>query len=124
MGGPTGGVGMWRGAEHRRCRSSPRRSKARSAGMSTLQAQAPSGGRKSALPARCRARRRQTAALDDLILRDIIAAQPLDVPHLEGVQRNVVNGAGRLVDEVVVRFDVRVEDHLAFRKRELAQETL
>ena len=50
------------------------------------------------------------AAKDDLVLRDVEAPQALDVLHLERLPGDVVDRAGRVVDEVVVRVDLGVED--------------
>jgi len=50
------------------------------------------------------------AAKDDLVLGDVEAPQALDVLHLERLPVDVVDRAGRLVDEVVVRVDLGVED--------------
>ena len=62
------------------------------------------------------------AAQDDLVLAHLESAQSLDPFHVQGVPRHVYHRLRCLVDEVVMRLELRVEAHAPLRELELPEQ--
>src|SRR5437763_17209427 len=66
----------------------------------------------------------QLAAQNDLILADVDAREPVHARDRELLPRDVADRAAILVDEVVVRIDLRIEDDATLSEDQLAEQPL